>query len=108
MRAEDVERLGGGQPEAAALAGCEPPEAVVAAELAPVLPDDRALLRLEPVPAEERAVVVAGEEARLLALRLASCGEARALGLGARRPLSCSPSGKETRVSCRGSRAASM
>src|SRR5207244_5917350 len=80
--AEHVERLRSGEPEPAALAGREPPEAVVATELAPVLRHDRTRLRREPVPAEKRPVVVAGEEARLLALRPPGGSEARALRLG--------------------------
>ena len=48
---------------------------------APVLVDDVAGARLEAVPAEERAVVVAREEARLLALGPARDLEAGALGL---------------------------
>jgi hypothetical protein len=55
----------------------------VTTELTAVLVDDRALRRLEPAPAEERAVVVAGEEARLLALGPLGGGEAGALRLGA-------------------------
>src|SRR5439155_26928860 len=64
---------------------------VVAAELRPVLADDRAFLRLEPVPVEEGSVVVAGEEARLLALRPPGGGEAGTLGLGPRRLLRLLP-----------------
>ena len=59
----------------------------MAAQLASLLVHDRALLRLEPPPDEERTVVVAGEEARLLALRATRGGEARALGLGSGRLL---------------------
>src|SRR5205814_1546043 len=54
------------------------------AELAPVGVDDRARARLDAVPLEERAVVVAREEARLLALCAACGGEAGAFRLGAR------------------------
>src|SRR5579884_1881385 len=81
-RAEDVERLGRGEAQATPLPGREAPEAVVAAELAPVLRDDRPLLSLEAVPTEEGAVVVACEEACLLAFRTAGGREAGALRLG--------------------------
>ena len=53
----------------------------MAAELAAVFSDDRALLWFEPMPAEKRAVVVAGEEARLLALGPACSSEPCTLGL---------------------------
>ena len=63
------------------------------AELDAVLVDDRAGTAGEPLPLEERAVVVAGEEARLLALGALGHGEAgrgrlvagRALALAAER-----------------------
>ena len=51
----------------AALAGRVTPEAGVTAELAPALVDDRPVGPLEPSALEKRAVVVAGEEAGLLA-----------------------------------------
>ena len=65
----------------------------MAAELDAVLVDDRAGPASEPLPLEERAVVVAGEEARLLALGALGNGEAgsgslvagRALALAAER-----------------------
>src|SRR6185312_1915709 len=84
LAAQRVERFGGRDPEALALAGREPPEADVAAELLPLLVDDRAVLRGQPVTSEEVAVVAPGEEARLLALGTARGLEARARGLGAR------------------------
>src|SRR5262249_37735382 len=68
----------------APLPGREAPEAVVRAELASVLVDDAAGSRREAVAREEVAVVVAAEEARLLALGLARGGEPRGLRLGAR------------------------
>src|SRR5581483_2576490 len=83
--AEDIEGLRRRDPEATALARREPPKAIVATELRSVLVDDRSVLRLQTVAAEERAVVVAGEEARLLALGTASRRQTRALGLGAGR-----------------------
>ena len=79
-----VERLGRGDAEAAPLAGREAPEAVVAAELAAGLVDDAARSGHEAVAAEEVAVVVAAEEARLLALGPARRVEPGGLGLGAR------------------------
>ena len=107
--AEDVERLGAASAEAAPLAGREPPEAVVPAELAAVLVDDRAVARLEPVPPEERAVVVAGEEARLLALGACARRRARrARPRRASRPCPARRAGTQTRASCFGSSAASM
>ncbi len=84
LGAQRIQRLGRGHAEPASLPGGEAPEAVVCSDLASGLVDDRALLRHEPVAAEERAVVVPGEEARLLALRLACRGEAGALGLRTR------------------------
>ena len=66
--AERVERLRRGYPDSAPLARGEAPDAVVAAELSALLVDDRSLGALEPLPLEEGAIVVAGEEARLLAL----------------------------------------
>src|SRR5204862_6950393 len=82
--AQRVQRLRCGDAEAAALAGREPPEAVVRAELASALVDDRAAFRLHAVPPEEVAVVVPGEEARLLALEPPRRRESRVLGLPAR------------------------
>ena len=60
------------------------PDAVVPAELVALLVDDRAVGRLEATPLEEGPVVVAGEEARLLALAALGGDEARRRGLGAR------------------------
>ncbi len=68
LRAQHVERLARGDADALALAGREAPGAVVAAELAPLLVDDRPRAGLGAVALEEVAVVVAREEARLLAL----------------------------------------
>ena len=68
VAAQRVERLGRGDADPAPLAGRVAPEAVVPAELDAVLVDDRPVGRLEPAALEEGAVVVAGEEARLLAL----------------------------------------
>ena len=75
---------GRSDPEAAPLAGREAPEAGVAAELAAVLVDDRPVGGAEPVALEEVAVVAAGEEARLLALRPGGSLEPGPRGLGAR------------------------
>ena len=59
----------------------------MASQLAAGLVDDRAVGGGEAVPAEERAVVVAGEEARFLALGAPRDVEAGALRLGAGRAL---------------------
>ena len=68
--AQRVERLTRGDADAAALSGREPPDAVVTAELAAGLVDDRPRgAARRPCTLEERAVVAAGEEARFLALR---------------------------------------
>ncbi len=56
-------------------------------ELAALLVDDGARARCEPVPAEKRSVVIAREEARLLALGALRRGETRARRLAARRLL---------------------
>src|SRR5262249_38650504 len=82
--AQRVERPPGDDAEAPALARREAPVAAVATELVAILVDDRAVLRLEPAPLEECAVVVAGEEAGLLAFAAAGNGEAGTLRLGAR------------------------
>ena len=78
VRAERVQRLGRRDADAAALARRVAPDAVVPAELAAVLVDDRSVGRLEAAALEEGAVVVAGEEARLLAL--AALGDVEAGG----------------------------
>src|SRR5947209_5888719 len=65
------------------LSGREAPEAVMLTDRCAGLVDDRPALRREPVPTEERAVVVAGEEARLLALGAVGCVEPGARRLGA-------------------------
>ena len=57
------------------------------AKLGPVFADDSTLARLEPLTAQELAVVVPGEEARFLALGPPRGSEPSALGLGARRLL---------------------
>ena len=54
------------------------------AELLAGLVDDRADRRRQPLPVEERAIVVAREEARLLALRAVGRREPGSSGLGAR------------------------
>src|SRR5919108_187621 len=79
--AHGVDRRPGRHAEPLPLPRREPPEPAVATDDAAVLVLDVALFRREPVPAEERAVVVAPEEARLLALRPASGRKACALGL---------------------------
>src|SRR5439155_5785854 len=84
IRADRIQRLLGRDPEPLPLARSEPPVTVVLAELVSVLVDDRALLRLKPATLEERPVVVAGKETRLLTLAAARRFEAGALGLGAR------------------------
>ena len=56
---DGVERLRCGDPELAALPGCESPESVVGSELLAALVDQRPRRRLEPAPLEERPVVVA-------------------------------------------------
>ena len=84
---EGVHRLRGGEPDPAALSRRIPPDAVVTAELDAVLVDDRAGTSGEALPLEERAVVVAGEEARLLALGALGNGEAGSGSLVARRAL---------------------
>jgi len=83
IRSEHVERPFRHDAEALALSGREAPEAVVLTDRCAGLVDDRPALRREPVPTEERAVVVAGEEARLLALRAVGCVEPGARRLGA-------------------------
>ena len=68
--------------------GREPPEAVVRAERRrPARRRSSPARGCEPVPPEERAVVVAGEEARLLALGAPRDGEPGARRLGSRRVL---------------------
>src|SRR5262249_267632 len=79
-----LERWAGGGAEGLALAGREAPVTRMPAELAAVLVHDRPLARAEPVSLEECAVVVAGEEARFLALTSARDGKAGSLCLGAR------------------------
>ena len=76
--AERVERLAGRDAEPLALAGREAPEARRGARArCPLRRRARPLCGGEPAPLEELAVVVAREEARLLALRPARGGRAR-------------------------------
>src|SRR5438067_7680410 len=84
VRVEHVQRALGDYADPAALAGRERPDAAMRAELVPALADDRPGPRRDLVPGEERAVVVPGEEARLLALCTARDVEARAMRLVAR------------------------
>src|SRR5581483_113111 len=64
-----VERFAAAHPKAAALTGRETPDAVVRPEDSAVFVDDVAAVRSEARALEERAIVAAAEEARLLALR---------------------------------------
>ena len=80
---EGVQRLRGRDAEPAPLAGREAPEPVVTADATAGFVDEAPGRRREPVPAEERPVVVAAEEARLLALGAARGGEPGGGGLGA-------------------------
>src|SRR4051794_4058881 len=82
-----VDRVRRGEPDPATLPGRVAPDAVVAAALDSVLVDDRAGAPGEPLPLEERAVIIAGEEARLLALGPLRDGQARSSSLVARRAL---------------------
>src|SRR5262249_6920296 len=84
QRAQRVERPAGGDAETAALAGSEAPEAGVASQLSALLVDDRPGGGAEAVALEERAIVAACEEARLLALGAGRHGEPRTPGLRAR------------------------
>src|SRR5436190_12569791 len=81
LRAQRVERLRRGDAEALPLAGREAPVPAVASELTAVLVHERARARVEPLALEEGTVVVAGQEARLLALAAPRDREAGALGL---------------------------
>mgnify|MGYP003694213853 CR=1 FL=1 len=69
-------------PSSAALAGREPPEAAVPAELLSLLVDDLALGIGDAVTADEVAIVAAPEEARFLALGAAGDREPGSRGLG--------------------------
>src|SRR5439155_11463139 len=80
---ECVERSWRRDPEPAPLPRRETPKARVATELDAVLVDDCTIRSLEPAASEERAVVVAGEKARLLALGPARCGQTCSRGFGA-------------------------
>src|SRR5947209_12395883 len=68
VRVEDVQRALRDDADAATLAGRELPDAAVRAELGPALVHDRPRPGCEPMPGAKCAVVVAGEEARLLTL----------------------------------------
>src|SRR6266508_879658 len=83
VRAQGVERLRGCDAESLSLSGREAPVPRVAAELVAVLVDDCTLCGSETAALEERAVVVPGEEARLLALAARRAREACTLRLGA-------------------------
>src|SRR5205823_5916549 len=71
-------------PEPAALARREPPEAFVPPELISVFVDDRSLGGRQTLRPEEVAVVTAREKARFLTFAAARDGEARALGFRTR------------------------
>ena len=77
-----VERLARRDADALALAGREAPVAVVRAERGAVVRDDEARLAAEAAALEEGAVVVAAEEARLLAVGARGDGEPGTRGLG--------------------------
>ncbi len=81
---EGVDGLSGGNAEAAPLAGREPPEAVVAPELPPLGVEHGPFATFEPVAGQEVAVVVAGEEAGLLALAPRRGGKPGRARLGTR------------------------
>src|SRR5438552_950647 len=82
-RAHRVQRPRRGDSQALPLAWGEAPVAGVAAKLATLLVDDRAFDGIQATALEERAVVVAREEACLLALAPRRDGETRSLGLRA-------------------------
>src|SRR5207248_1533060 len=82
VAAQRVDGRAGRDPETAALARGKPPEACVAAELRPLLVDDRTVGRGESLALEERPVVAAREEARLLTLGSGGGRQPRARGLG--------------------------
>ena len=74
-----VERVQGtcrGDSEAPALARSEAPVTVMPPELRSLLVEDRPVDAREALPVEELAIVVAGQEARLLALRPGGDGKA--------------------------------
>src|SRR5579885_355150 len=103
---DGVQRLRRRDAEPAALTGGEPPVARVRADTLPVDVHERAFLRPQAVPLEERAVVVAGQEARLLALGTPRGGEAGRGRLGARLLLRLRPqrkphAGEKARVETR-------
>ena len=84
LDADDVEPLAVGDMQAAPLAHGEAGGAVVAAEQAAVDVDDLAgLERVGPQTRHHVAVVAAGHEADVLAVRLGGDGEAQAMGVGA-------------------------
>src|SRR4051794_13770196 len=78
-----IERLRRRDAEPPPLPRGEAPVPCMAAELSALLAHDRALAGLEPMTLEERAIVVSGEEARLLTFLSPRDGEAVALRLGA-------------------------
>src|SRR5438477_1872664 len=80
--AQHVERLCRRDPQPAALAGREAPEAVMSTELTSLLVDDLALGLLDAVPPDEVAVVAPAEKARFLALATPGDSEPGARGLG--------------------------
>src|SRR5215218_8857118 len=84
LGAQGVERDPGRDADALPLARGEAPVARVPSELAPGGVHDRALTGLEAVALEEGAVVVAGQEARLLTLGARGDREPRLGGLGPR------------------------
>ena len=84
VRADRVQRPLGDDGEPAALAGREPPVAPMLADHGAALVDDRAGRHREAAPLEEEPVVVAGEEARLLALRAPAAARPARCGLRAR------------------------
>src|SRR5204862_1713349 len=87
VRPQDIQRARRRDADALALPGRERPVAVMRAELRSGGVDDHALARREAVAREEVAVVVAGEEAGLLALRATGDVEAGTRRLVARRLL---------------------
>src|SRR2546423_6168995 len=91
---EHVQRRRRGHANALSLPGREPPEAVVVAERLAVLVNDVPGAGLEPVAREERAIVVTGKEARLLALGALRDRETGTRRLGTRRVLVLLAEGK--------------
>src|SRR5207253_8517984 len=102
IRPHRVQRPAGGDADPAPLSGRVAPVARVLAHLASAFVDDRARIRLEPVPGQEVAIVRAAEEARLLALTPRSDGQARALRLVSRLRLRLLPQRKPDAREARG------